>query len=358
MKRAPRRIALLILCATAITSFPALTASAQPATEAQKAEAKQLANEGARHFKEGNFTKAYELFVQADARVHAPTFLIMAARSQERMGALIEARALYEKVAREELGPRASEKFKAAQEEAKRALEAIGPRIPTVQIDLKRAPSNVRVRIDGVEVPRERLSQPVEVNPGTRLIVAAGDGSDNRSVSVTLKEGSREKVELVFPEDTSPPSADLPFEPPAPSSEQRPAGSAPPPSPLAPWSAPLLPPNGAPTPSAGSPVPMIIAFSIGGVGVLTGVVTGAIWMSKDSDIRSQCSGDRCPADLASDIESAKTMGRLAVAGFIVGAAGIGVGTYLVVSSPGPTSTSSGATQVLLGPGSVGVRGSF
>jgi hypothetical protein len=81
-------------------------------------------------------------------------------------------------------------------------------------------------------------------------------------------------------------------------------------------------------------------------------------MSKNSNIRSQCSGDRCPAHLESDIESAKTMGRLAVAGFIVGGAGIGVGTYLVVTSPGPTATSSGVTQVLLGPGSVGVRHSF
>jgi hypothetical protein len=362
MKRAHGKHALRILCTAALIALHASEAGAQAPTTAQKSQARDLADEGERQFNAGNYKKAYELFVQAEALVHRLPFLVMAARSQERMGSLVEARALYERVVAEDLGANPKKQLVTAQEEAKKGLEAIKPRIPSVQIVLTRAPSNVRVRIDGAEVPPERIGQPVEVNPGTRRIVASVSGMDKQSASVTLKEGARDRVELTFSEGASPSSSELASAPSPPFVEDPSSSAHPPPAPTArpmPSGAPSsLGSNGAPQTSAGSPFPAIIAFAVGGAGVLTGVVAGALFISNNKTILSQCPGNQCPQRLADDIDDAKTMGRLALAGLIIGAAGIGVGTWLVVTSPDPTSTPSTVTQVWLGPSSIGVRGTF
>jgi hypothetical protein len=363
MKRATRNLVLTLLCATAVSSLGAPDASAQAATEEQKSEAKKLANEGARHFSEGNFARAYELFMQAEGHAHAPTFLLRAARAQERMDALIEARALYEKVAREKLDPGASKPWKQAQEDAKRALEAIDPRIPTVLIVLTPASSSARVRIDGAEVSPGRLGQPVQVNPGKHQIVAAVPGAGERSVQVTLKEGARERVELKFPNNTSPPIDELPPQPGSPPAATPPGASPPPVSapaqgPYASSVAPLPAPNGAPSTSAGTPVPAIVAFSIGGAGLLTGVVAGAIWLSKNSDILPQCTDGECPARLGPEIDTTITIGRLAAAGFVIGAVGGVVGSWILFTSGGQAGSPGGAAKVVIGPGSIAVRGAF
>jgi hypothetical protein len=275
------------------------------------------------------------------------------------MGGLIEARALYEKVAKENLGPSASKKFKDAQADAKRELEALEPRIPTVLIVPTRALSSVRVRIDGAEVSPDRLGQPVPVNPGKHQIVGAVNGEDKSSVWVTLKEGARERVELIFPDETPFRVDELPPErPSSPPAGSPPPVSAPAQAPYAPPNAPLPAPSGAPSTNAGVPTSSIIAFSIGGAGLLTGVVAGAIWLSKNSDILPQCTDGECPARLGPEIDTTITIGRLSAAGFVIAAAGGVVGSWILFTSGGQAGSPGGAAKVVIGPGSIAVRGAF
>ncbi|NUQ76828.1 MAG: hypothetical protein HUU21_25110 [Polyangiaceae bacterium] len=322
--RAPLMRAFMGLCAAALVALHAPGAGAQPAGEDSKREARRLANEGEQLFKEGDYKSAAERFRQADAHFHAPTLVMMEARSHERLGALLEARALYEKVATEDLGPSSSAKFQEAQSEAKKKLEALLSRIPSVLIVITRAPAGTRVTIDGVEIEPARLASPIEVNPGPRVIAASAAGAGDRSTVAVVKEGVIETVELSFPEA---------------------------PAPVAPAKAAV-----ADAPKT-SRLPAIIAFSAGGAGVLTGIVAGALWASKNSDIRSQCDGDVCPKSLVPDIEVTKMTGRLAVAGFVIGAAGAATGVVLMAISP--SSAGQGASAgLVIGPGSAFVRGSF
>ncbi len=59
----------------------------------------------------------------------------------------------------------------------------------------------VKITIDDVEIPPEKVLQPLRVNPGTRKIVATIGGDDGgRAVfqSVTLKDGVTKQIQLVF----------------------------------------------------------------------------------------------------------------------------------------------------------------
>ena len=94
-------------------------------------------------------------------------------------------------------------------------------------------------------------------------------------------------------------------------------------------------------------------------GRIAGLVTGAMWRSQDSDIRSQCDGVFCPARLQPDIDQAKTLGRVAVAGFVVGGVGLGVGFALLATSRSKSpSEPSATTSLFVGPGTLTVKGSF
>lgn len=350
------------LCAAGLLALHAPAAMAQPAADEQKREARRLANEGETFFKEGDYAKAVDRFRQADAHFHAPTLVIMEARSQERLGALLEARALYQKVAAEDLGPSPAPKFKAAQEEAKKQVEALDARIPSVVVVLTRAPAGARVAIDGVEVDPSRLGSPIQVNPGSRVITAAAAGAEERSITVKLGEGARERAELVFPEARLPAGVEARSAPPLspPSLSPSPVSSVQSPSsspPMAPRGGGLSGGAAGEPESTRSSAPAIVAFTVGGAGVVTGLVAGGIWLSKNADIRSQCAGDVCPAALQPDIDVTKATGRLAVAGFVIGAAGLGAGAVLMLVSP-KSSGSGAAARLFIGPGSASVRGSF
>ncbi|WP_437502405.1 tetratricopeptide repeat protein [Sorangium sp. So ce1099] len=93
----------------------------------------------------------------------------------------------------------------------------------------------------------------------------------------------------------------------------------------------------APAPQAGgggSLLPAGLAFGLGAVGLGVGAATGIVSLSKVSDIKSQCDGRRCPAELQGDADTATTLGHVSTVGFIVGAASAAAGVVLLVVRPG------------------------
>jgi hypothetical protein len=111
------------------------------------------------------------------------------ARCQRERGALLEARALYQKVEREALGPEPLEPWARAQSDARRELEALAGTIPELVVTLRGASANATLTLDGK--PIDPGAQ-IEANPGEHR-VEARDGERRVSQRVTLASGAGEQ---------------------------------------------------------------------------------------------------------------------------------------------------------------------
>jgi hypothetical protein len=119
----------------------------------------------------------------------------------------------------------------------------------------------------------------------------------------------------------------------------------------------------------------IAGFVVGGVGLGVGAITGLVALSDKSDLDGKCTDKICGRADHDALDRAKAMGNVSTAMFIVGGVGVGVGLYALLLAP-PASTAPRATTGQasareridarggvtwtpdLGPGGVGVHGSF
>ncbi|MGK3991150.1 tetratricopeptide repeat protein [Sorangium sp. So ce136] len=190
-----RQLSLGLLLALALPAVPAAV-MAQPvrSTEQAKAAARALADKGWEFFNAGRYEEALAAFRDAEAQVHAPPFLLYAARSCERLGRLLEARSLYQRVLDERIEASAPRAFQQAQEAARAELAALAPRIPTLQIDVPgAAPGAVELTLDGERVAP---SAPVERDPGEHTLSATAPGRVPATKTIRLSEGAKERVTL------------------------------------------------------------------------------------------------------------------------------------------------------------------
>lgn len=218
MNRLRRTLGAVILTLAASGGAPPRDAAAQPAQPAQSDDwrrqaARELANKGYEHYEAGEYAKAIQYFKDAEARFHAPTLLLITAKAHVKIGQYVEARDAYQRIIDEQLPADAPKEFLDAQEEAKKAVDLAAAKIATLKITLKgMVPEKIRLTIDDVEIPTEKVLAPLPQNPGTHRIVATLGGDEGgRAVfqSVTLKEGTTKQVQLVFrPGDpvTTPPA--------------------------------------------------------------------------------------------------------------------------------------------------------
>lgn len=186
--------------------------AAQPTTDPQAADpaaieeaknaARELGDEGYDFFEKRDYKRAIERFRAADARFHAPPFLVMQAHAHVELNQLVEARALYKSVANETLPEGASEQFQEAQAVARKRLPLIEARIPSLRVRVKGIdPKKVTIAIDNVEMPSRILDEPVPQNPGTRKVVASVEASDGGRAAfqtVVLKEGTTKTITIAF----------------------------------------------------------------------------------------------------------------------------------------------------------------
>ncbi|CAN91764.1 hypothetical protein predicted by Glimmer/Critica [Sorangium cellulosum So ce56] len=210
-----RRLRLGLLLVLALPAVPA-TAMSRPAqpTQAAKAAALALADKGWEHFEAGRYEEALAAFRDAYDQVHAPPILRFVARSCERLGRLIEARSLFQRVVDEPLEASAPPEFHEAQAKARVELAALASRIPTLEIVITGvAPGAVELTLDG-----ERVVQtgPLECDPGEHTVVATLPGQAPMTRTILLREGAKQRVALVLTPApapvtrSAPPSGDVP----------------------------------------------------------------------------------------------------------------------------------------------------
>ncbi|WP_437336970.1 tetratricopeptide repeat protein [Sorangium sp. So ce394] len=306
--------ALLLGLTLLATSSTALAQSSPPTAEAKLA-AKALADKGWQLFNASRYEDALAAFRDAEAQVHAPPFLVMAARSCERLGRLVEARSLYQRVLDEPLAANAPRAFQQAYADAKAELAALAPRIPTVEVALAGAARGaVGLTLDG-----ERIAPatPVEVDPGEHTLSGAVPGRPPVTRKIRLDERAKGYIVL----DLAPPPAEAP---PARNTQAAPGGDL-------------------------RKAVLIGGGVAAGVGLIAGTAFTGIALGKSSDaeeLRGQIRADsvlngRCPstespavcAELSDTVDAQYSFTNVAIGSFIVGAVGVGAVVYALVDRP-------------------------
>ncbi len=311
----------------------ALTTPSAAGGEGSRAEqlnaARALAEAGFQLYEDGDYGSAFARFQSAEGIYHAPPHLLFMAHCQAKLGKLVEAERLYEQLVAEDLGDKAAGPFGEAQAEGRKALEALSPRIPSLQIALEGTDaSGASVSLDGQALSGDALADPIQVNPGEHRLVLEVAGHEPAETTVTLEEGATSHPVTLAPGPAVAENHDT-----APASDEGP-----------------------------SIVPPLIVAGVGVAALGVGVVTGILTLSDASELKDRCPQNPCPEDNESLANSVNTLGTVSTIGFVVGGAAIGAGVLWLLLQPSgepeEAATTSPEVELWVGPGSLGVRGTF
>jgi hypothetical protein len=288
----------------------------------QKAAVERLANEGATLFQQGDFASALKKFELAEEIVRIPTITLERGRSLERLGRWVDASTAYEAAATAEVLATASFQHSIARQDAAKALADIAPRIPKLKVTVKNA-KTAEIFVDGRSMGAPK-SDPLLVDPGKHVLEARGAAGAHATKTVDLTAGASETVELELVSTRDPGSQ---------------AGSGPTLSSVLGWT----------------------AVGTGGALLVVSLGTGISAIMAQSDLAARCPGNRCTEEAWSDVDRYDALRWTAGVSLFAGAIIAGGGVALVLLDPESASepaTKQASVEPLLGPGFVGVRGSF
>ncbi|MBL8743601.1 MAG: hypothetical protein JNK04_20970 [Myxococcales bacterium] len=314
-----RSLTLLTLLLLARPAF------AQPGPEPGPIE---LGQQGLGQFETGNWQDSYDLFKRADGLSHSPVFQLYMARSLKNMGKLLEARATYERLAKEQLPADAPTPWTQAQLDAKAELAALKTKVPAFTLTVKgtKAGDTPRATLDGAPIQLDTL---IEADPGEHLMAAA---SGNRTIQkpVKLGEGVRDLVVTldfqVERKDAAPP----------------------------------------PRETEGSIVPGVIVLSAGAAGLIGGAITGGLALAATSELDYLCGGDRSdcrssdPTLVADKASEATTLADASTGLLIAGGVLVATGIVLMIVRPGGESEPPPKAGAMIAPtwGGLAISGWF
>lgn len=314
-----------------------------PPSAADLAAARELGMAGAILADQGRCKEAVGKLQRAAALYAAPTIVGRLGECQVKLGHLVRGTETLERVVHEELDADAPKPFVEAQERAKKVLARALPQIAKLVI-VVHAPQGVtpRVTVDDQPVPPALLGAPRPTDPGDRAIQARAPGCLPADASVRLDPGARKVVHLTLTID---PNAPLPETPAAAPTPRHPS--------------PRTADHGA---ADRDRTVAYVLFGVGGAGVIAGSVLGLMAAEKEGVLSANCPGNRCSPAYKNDIDTGRALGTGATIAFGVGLAAAAAGAYFFFSSPAPKegrATQRGiSARAWLGPGSVGVTGSF
>jgi hypothetical protein len=303
---------------------PAMAQQQTARSKKDQAAARARGEEGLRLFQEKQWAEAYEAFREADELYHANTLVLFMGHCRREMGKLLEARALYFKVAEEDVPKNAPEQFKKAQAKARDEIKALQARIPLLRVSIAGvAARKATATLDGAPVDLDELEGGKEVDPGDHTVVIEAPGSAAVERGVSVNEGGVTRVDIV-----------------------------------------ISPPKGTEAKKKGSILPGAIGLGVGAVGLGIGAATGIIAMAQIDDIKSRCRPDgHCPQADQPKADAAQSLVTVSTVGFVIGGAALAAGAVLIVLRPwGGDSKAAepkaASAHVTVGLGSIGLGGSF
>ena len=183
----------LLLVSTGVAS----TARAQ--TDEARASARAAATQGLHALQEGRYKDALDLCTRAESLMHAPTHLLLIARAQTKLGHLVEAQEAYIKIVRDHLASNAPRAFVDAQAAASDEQAALGPRVPTLKVDVEGASAtDAQITLDGAPFPSALVGMASPVNPGSHTLAVTSNSATAEPVTVTVAEGAKQSVTLTL----------------------------------------------------------------------------------------------------------------------------------------------------------------
>jgi len=328
-------------------------------TEEEIAGARSAATQGVKAYEAGDYAQALDLFQRAESLVHAPPHVLFMARAHEKLGHLVTARELYNKIMRENLPASAPQAFRDAQTAAEEEIKTVEPRLARLTVSVE-VPVGVVpvVTMDGKEVPAALLGVPRPVDPGEHVVEAKAEGYLPAQQRTALSEGGTGTLALKLEVD---PNAVVAAPPPEPAAETQPEPAAS-----------ATPEDQAPEGGSNLKTPAYIALGVGAVGLGLGVVFTLQSAGKRSDaddkyaecasrgVDGQCKqDDPLASEVASLDDDAGSAQTLAIVGYAVGGLGVAAGvTLLILDSQSGQSAREPRIVPWVGYQSAGVTGTF
>jgi hypothetical protein len=328
-------------------------------SEQDRAQARDLGQQGYAAMDSKDYAKAADLFRRADALYHAPTILLGLARAEAKLNKYVESWEHYHRIVLEGAPPGAPQPIRDAIDAAKKEMTDVEGRRAKVTITVK-GPDQSTVTLDGAPMSAAALGVERLVNPGPHVAHAAATGWKDAEQNFTVADGGRAQVSVQMEAaSAAAPAAPGPASATSPTSTT--TGSPSTDGDMA------STPDTTANPSRGSWKTLgWIGVGVGGAGIVLGAITGAMAAgSKSAASNSPCVNGPCsPSDLStykSNRDGYYTMGTISTIGFIAGGVLAAAGGALLLFAPhGESVPATTATWVspYVGPGSAGVTGRF
>jgi hypothetical protein len=285
------------LLAAVLCAAPLFAAPSEP-TEAVRSAAQKVYQEGAEHYKAGRFLEALSSFKTSYEMVPSPNSHLMIARTLRDRGELTEAYVEYGKLVPEaEAAAERDAKYAKTAESARSEREKLRALIGLVKLHIKNPPDDLHIVVAAHPIERADWAGPIAVLPGPFVVRASSQGAPAQTRELNVAAGNEVDVELDFG--------------PAANAAVVPAAHAEP--------VPDIPRQ--PETHKVNRMPAYIALGVGGAGLLTFIIFGALNESTFHSLEQDCLGGHCPPDKADEIDRGRTQQTIANVGIGVALAG-------------------------------------
>lgn len=234
---------------------------------------------------------------------------------------------------------------------ARKQMAAMENKLAKLTINVGSSQEGLQVTLDGKPVIDAMFGTALPIDPGSHELAATAPNKKAWSKQFVVpaeKVSIAETIPMLEDAETAPTPVVLPTPDPATA-----------PTPTQPAPAPPAMPG---PPARGSTSPLVyIGFSLAGVGVVVGTITGIIAIANTSSIKDNCNEDLCPATESESIDDANLVANVANVSFAVGAVGAVLGVIgLFLGDDGARGSDREAArwEPVLGPGHAGIRGAF
>jgi hypothetical protein len=195
---------------------------------------------------------------------------------------------------------------------------SLEPRLPKIVLRAKTLPRGATVHRDGVELGNAGFDLPIPVDPGDHVIVVKASGRADREFLVKANVGQTSDVQLdIGPVAVSPPKTSG-----ASVGADVGVGS---------------------TSGNGRTALGVSLLVLGGAGIATGLVTGAVALSAKNTVQNGCDPlKNCTDEAVEAADRGKTAANISTVAFTVGLVGTAAGVFVLLLNKGDGKTAAPA----------------